>query len=124
MKKFLIALFTVCALALAPVAQANHMDGVCYPIETAKSDVRKWAKEDVWVYQKGVGVEYEAVTKWLVTQNKSIPKIDGLLITYVTNKEDVKTVAFALSPDGVCVEMSTFHLVSPEQFATIVGRAV
>lgn len=120
MKKLLIALVGATFLTFAPAAAYAE----CYPIEQAKIAVDKWDKNAQWEYLKS-GPKFDAIVKWLTTQNKSLEKIDGLLITYATPpKFSKKVVIFGLSANGQCVEMATVHNMSEAQFDKIVGQEI
>ena len=123
MKKTLLALASALFITLAPVgASANHEEQ-CFPIAQAKVEVAKWDKNAIWEYLTS-GPKYDAIVAWAKVQNKSLDKIDGILVTSATASDGSKMVFFAFSANGQCVEMSTFQKLTPAQFASIVGKEI
>lgn len=126
MKKLLFVIVGLMALTLiaAPV-MAGHDAAKCYPAAQAKVDVAAWSKDAVWEYVKE-GVKYDALLAYIKTKPVTMPaSIDGILITYITDpKSGAKRVFWAVSPDGVCVEMSTFQNMALNAFEAIVGKDV
>lgn len=121
MRKLLVALSAAVMLALAPVAQAA--DENCYPVADAKAQVAAWDKNAYWEVLTE-GPAYEALVKWVDLQLRGTAGVaNAVVVSKATNKQGQKVVMFALSADGgKCVNERTYSIMTPEQYAQIIGN--
>jgi hypothetical protein len=121
------SLFMALVLGVSLGFLANSAKAECYPIEKAKADVAVWDANAEWVFLTE-GPKYDAVIKWLKTQNAYVEGADGIVITYATGKAgsmiEGPMVLFAQTVGGKCAETASLQVMSAVQFEDVIGQVV